>query len=253
MNNEFKTKIVGEVICGYRVIDKIWQGATSTVYKGIKLNNSYNSVIAIKILHSYRNSKQYLKQFIKEYKIQKSLNHPNIVKVFGFGKQENLYCIFMEYIEGKTLRLTYDENLIQEKNLFHIIIQIGKGISYIHSKNIIHNDIKPENIIVEKSCRWAKLTDFGYAVKKSFFRRNISIQGGTENYIAPERKKGISNFKTDIYSYGMIIEELLFEKLPSEELYDIVAKTTDKVPSQRDENVDDIVNQLEKIYKRIYK
>ncbi len=254
VRKEYKMKVVGEVICGYKIVDKIWQGATSTIYKGLKStrNGKYGNIVAIKILHPYRNSHFHIGQFIKEYKIQKSLKHPNIVKVFGFGKEGSIYCIFMEYIEGKSLRLAQQESQIPPGNLFSLIIQIGKAISYIHSKKIIHNDIKPENIIVDKLCECAKLTDFGYAEKLSFFKKQILTQGGTENYMAPERKKGISNFRTDIYSYGVIVEEFLLKEYRSEELYSIVAKATDPVPGKRFKSVDEIVGELEEIYRELY-
>jgi len=253
VRKDLKMKIVGEVVCGYKIADKIWQGATSTIYKGIKINSSarYGNITAIKILHPYRNSNSHIEQFIKEFKIQKSLKHQNIVEVFGFGKGNNLYCIFMEYIEGKSLRLTHQEKHIPLKNLLSLIIQVGKAISYIHSKKIIHNDIKPENIIVDKLCECAKLTDFGYAEKLTFFKKHIFTQGGTENYMAPERKKGISNFSTDTYSYGIIIEELLLKEHGDEKLYNLVAKATDPVSWRRFKSVDEVVEILEGIYRKL--
>lgn len=255
VRKEYKMKIVGEIICGYKIADKIWQGATSTIYKGLKStrNAKYGDIVAIKVLHPYRNSKSYIEQFIKEYKIQKSLKHQNIVEVSGFGKEGDIYCIFMEYIEGKSLRLTHQERQIPPENLLSLIIQIGKAISYIHSKKIIHNDIKPENIIVDKLCECAKLTDFGYAEKLSFFKKHVFTQGGTENYMAPERKKGTSDFRTDIYSYGVIIEEFLLKEYGSEELYSIVAKATDSVSWRRYKSADEIVGALEEIYRELYR
>ena len=253
VRKDYKMKIIGEIICGYKIADKIWQGATSTIYKGLKCTNSarYGNIVAMKVLHPYRNSNSHIEQFIKEYKIQKSLKHQNIVKVSGFGKEGSIYCIFMEYIEGKSLRLTHQERQIPPKNLLSLIIQLGKAISYIHSKKIIHNDIKPENVIVDKLCECAKLTDFGYAEKLSFFKKQVFTQGGTENYMAPERKKGVSNFTTDIYSYGVIIEEFLLKEYGDEKLYSIVAKATDPVPWRRFKSVDEIVEELEKIYRKL--
>jgi len=253
VRKDYKMKIIGEIICGYKIADKIWQGATSTIYKGLKCASSarYGNIVAIKVLHPYRNSNSYIEQFIKEYKIQKSLKHQNIVEVFGFGREGSIYCIFMEYIEGKSLRLMHQERQIPPKNLLSIIIQIGKAISYIHSKKIIHNDIKPENIIVDKLCGCAKLTDFGYAEKLSFFKKQVFTQGGTENYMAPERKKGISNFTTDIYSYGIIIEEFLLKEYGDEKLYSIVAKATDPVSWRRLKSVDEIIGVLEDIYRKL--
>jgi len=247
-------KIGGEVIGGYKIVNKIWQGATSTIYKGLKFtrNAKYGNIVAIKILHPYRNSKLFIQQFIKEYKILKTLNHQNTIRVFGLWKKGGIYCIFMEYIEGKSLRLTHQEKQIPPKNLLFLTIQIGKALSYIHSKKIIHNDIKPENVVVDKLYECAKLTDFGNAKKLPFFKKQVFTQGGTEKYMAPERKKGVSNFRTDIYSYGVIIKEFLLKEYENEKLHSIAVKATDPVPLKRFKSVDEIVMALEGIYRKLY-
>ena len=243
---EYKVKLTGEVIGGYKIEEKIWQGATSTIYKGISLNGpgKYGKIIAIKVLHPYRKDPLQIRQFLKEIKIQKRLNHPNIVKVYKGGKFNGFLFMFAEYVDGKSLRMVAQEKEIPFEKVIHIMVEVGKGLSYIHKRGIIHNDIKPENIIVSKDFDVVKLTDFGYAEKLRGFLKSHSLPGGTERYMAPERKKGNYDFRSDIYSLGRVFEELLKKEIDSPEIYEIIIKATHQEPSKRYQTVEEFIGKL---------
>lgn len=245
---EYKLKLTGEIIGGYKVGEKIWQGATSTIYKGFSLNGpgKYGKIIAIKVLHPYRKSPLQIRQFLKEVKLQKKLEHPNIIKVYGGGKFNDLLLMFAEYVDGKSLRMVIQEKEILLKKIIYILTEVGKALSYLHRKGIIHNDIKPENIIVSKNFDVIKLTDFGYAEKLCRFLKYPSLPGGTEKYMAPERKKGKGyyDFRSDIYSLGRVLEELLHEEIESPEIYEIIIKATHNDPSKRYQTIDEFIEEL---------
>jgi len=246
---EYVVKLTGEVFNGYTVEEKIWQGATSTVYR-CSGSGRYGNIVAIKVLHPYRNHLSQIKQFIREAKIQARLRHKNIVEVYGVGRKDHLVAIFMEYVNGMNLRAAYQSMDIPADKMLRFFIELTETVDYIHSKGVIHNDIKPENIIVGKSLDILKLTDFGYAsrLRRWFGRENIS-NGGTEQYMAPERGKGISDKKSDIYSIGILLDEFLKDKLKgSEEIYSIIVKATQKEPFRRYESAADLKFDLEKLY-----
>jgi serine/threonine-protein kinase len=209
MEQEYKLKLIGEEIENYKVEERIWQGGTSTIYRGICENGIFGKVVAIKVLHPYRTESYQIKNFKKEFKILKKLSHPNVIKVYKIGKEGNLYYFIMEYIDGKSLRNFYEKNSeIFSQSILYILIKTGEGIEYIHSKKIVHNDIKPENIIVGNNLKDVKIIDFGYAEKIGFLKRRNNLTGGTEKYVAPERKKGFIDFKSDIYSYCVMLEDI---------------------------------------------
>jgi len=250
MEKEYRLKLIGEEIENYKIEGRIWQGGTSTIYKGICENGIYGKVVAIKVLHPYRKESYQVKIFKKEFKILKNLSHPGIIKVHKFGKKNGLYYIIMEYIEGKNLRNFYEKNTeIFPQTILYILIKLGEAIKYIHSKNIVHNDIKPENVIVGNNLKDVKIIDFGYAEKISFFKRRKNFGGGTEKYTAPERKKGIIDLKSDIYSYCVMLEEYLSFFDFYEEIYPVIYLGTSEDFKKRPE-IEDILNVLKEIYNK---
>ncbi|MFN4227066.1 MAG: serine/threonine-protein kinase [Candidatus Ratteibacteria bacterium] len=244
---QYKLRLKGEIIENYKIEGIIWQGGTSTIYKGIPQNADIQKPIAIKILNPYRNLKHQINAFKKEYKILKSLSHPDIIKVYKFGKIEQLYYMIMEYIDGNNLRTILNKNSeIPYFTILRILIRIGEAIEYIHLKKIVHNDIKPENILISKDFLNLKLIDFGFAQKIRFFKRTTYI-GGTDKYLAPERKKGISDFKSDIYSYGIMIEELLSNYEIFEKIYPIINLAKSENPEKRPP-LKEIIKNLKELY-----
>jgi Serine/threonine protein kinase len=251
MEKEYKLKIIGKEIENYKIEGRIWQGGTSTIYKGICEEGIYGKVVAIKVLHPYRKESYQVKIFKKEFRILKNLSHPSIIKVHRFGKKNGLYYIIMEYIDGKSLRNFYEKNSeIFPQTILYILIKVGEGIEYIHSKKIVHNDIKPENVIVGNNLKYVKIIDFGYAEKIGFFKRRDNLIGGTEKYVAPERKKGFIDLKSDIYSYCVMLEEYLSLFDFYEEIYPVINLGKSENFKKRPK-IEDILDVLRGIYKRL--
>jgi serine/threonine-protein kinase len=243
----YKFKLKGGFLENYKIEEVIWHGGTSTIYKGLSQDSDLNKIVAIKVLHPYRNLPHQIKAFKKEFKILKNLSHPNIIKVYKFGRVDKIYYIIMEYIDGKSLRNILNENSeVSSRTILKILIKVGEAIEYVHSKKVIHNDIKPENILISKNFLDLKIIDFGYAEKLPVFRR-INYTGGSEKYIAPERKKGIISFKSDIYSYGVMIEEVLSSYDLIEEIYPYILLSQSENPEKRPP-LKEIIKKLKEIY-----
>ncbi|HOL21371.1 MAG TPA: serine/threonine-protein kinase [bacterium] len=246
---EYVVKLTGDVFNGYTVEEKIWQGATSTVYR-CRGSGRYGNIVAIKVLHPYRNHPSQIQQFIREAKIQASLRHKNIVEVYGVGRKDHLVAIFMEYVNGISLRVASQTVDIPAGTFIKFFIDLADTVDYIHKRGIIHNDIKPENIIIGKSLNILKLTDFGYAEKlHRWFGRKNGYSGGTEGYMAPERAKGLSDKRSDIYSIGVLLDEFLKDKLEGrEEIYSIIVKATQRDPFKRYASAAELKFDLETLY-----
>ncbi|HPP66586.1 MAG TPA: serine/threonine-protein kinase [bacterium] len=208
------SKREGQIIEGYEIIEQIWQGSTAGVYlaKSTKSDLAFGPYVAIKLFsanHSHLNTPTHRRQFKKEAQITMRLNHPNIVKVYKFFQNQMDMGIFMEYVPGKSMRQWSLEKSFSIEEILAIFKALLSALAYLEQHRIVHKDIKPENIIISQNLQEIKLTDFGYAIKKTFFPRDSFPYAGTEKYMAPERKTGIATFQSDIYSVGKIIEEFL--------------------------------------------
>lgn len=245
MNGNNKLKLPFSFIGKYSIEERIWQGATSTIYKGV---SDDGEILAVKMLHPYRSEKHQIRMFKKEFKILKSLSHPNLLKVYKLGKIKGFFYILMEYVDGKSLRVFFNSNIeIFPDTILYILIKTGETIEYIHSRKIIHNDIKPENVLVGNNLKDIKLIDFGFAEKIGFFKKKIDYIGGTEKYSAPEKKSGIVDLRSDIYSYGVMLEEYLFNYDFFEKIYHVVMLAKSKDISKRP-SIGEILRELRKIY-----
>ncbi len=213
-------------ISGYILEEKIGGGAFSTVYKATVSSDSNNEkrTVAIKILNDKIikvEGNKVIKQFEREADITIQLNHENVVKVYEWGYLNGHHAIVMEYVEGKNLNeFMIEPSKYPFKKLIEIGYKISKGLVYIHQNGIVHKDIKPENILISNDTNIVKITDFGIAkIPKKWWQRDIFEKAGTErkyshiSYASPEQKKGRSTTKSDIYSLGVVIDELMVAKL----------------------------------------
>ena len=198
----------------YELISKIGSGGTSDVYlaQDIKLNRR----VAIKILaKTYSFEKNFVARFKKEAQILARLNHPNIVAIYDWGQYEDSYFICMEYAEGQSLEeIINKQGILSPLTTAKFAIQICNALEAAHDHDLIHRDIKPQNIIVTAD-GIVKITDFGIA--KSLIEDNTKTINilGTSYYISPEQAQGkILSCSTDIYSLGIVMYEMITADLP---------------------------------------
>lgn len=199
----------------YEILDKIGTGGMATVYKA--KDNLLNRFVAIKILRdSLEGEKQVVSNFIKEAQSAASLAHNNIVSVFDVGEEDGLNYMVMEYVDGITLKAYIKEKgVLPWQEACDFAIQIGQGINEAHLQNIIHRDIKPQNILMTKD-KVLKVTDFGIA--KAVASETTVVGGtalGSVHYISPEQARGgFTDARSDIYSLGIVLYEMLTGKVP---------------------------------------
>ena len=211
-------KFVGKRLDGrYEIRDIIGIGGMAVVYKAY--DNIEDRIVAIKILkEEFSTNDEFLRRFKNESKAIAVLSHPNIVKVFDVSFGEIFQYIVMEYIDGITLK-TYIENQgsLHWNDAINFTTQILRGLQHAHDKGIVHRDIKPQNIMVLPDGT-IKVTDFGIARFARNEHKTITDKViGSVDYISPEQAKGEpTDEKTDMYSVGVMLYEMLTGKLPFE-------------------------------------
>lgn len=199
----------------YEILEKIGNGGMATVYKA--KCHVLNRYVAIKILKDeFTTDTEFIKKFNSEAQSAASLTHPNIVSIYDVGNEDNLYYIVMELIQGKTLKeIIIEDGMLAWKWSVNIAIQIASALEVAHKNNIIHRDIKPHNIIITED-GIAKVTDFGIA--KAVSNSTITAFGttiGSVHYFSPEHAKGgYTDAKSDLYSLGIVLYEMLTSKVP---------------------------------------
>lgn len=234
----------------YELIEKIGEGGMAEVYKAkCRLLNRY---VAVKILKSYYcDNIEFLNKFKQEASSAASLSHNNIVAIYDIGAEDNINYIVMEYIDGKTLKQIINEQKVLGNNEAIILaIQIAKALECAHSNNIIHRDVKPHNIMVTKN-GIVKVTDFGIAkATSSVTITNSDRIIGSAHYFSPEQAKGsVVDSKTDIYSLGIILYEMVTGKLPydAESPVSVALKHIQekvKPPKEINDNIPESLNSL---------
>lgn len=197
----------------YEIIEKIGSGGMADVYKA--KCHRLNRYVAIKILkQEFSGDKNFITKFRGEAQSAAGLSHPNIVSVYDVGDDEGLHYIVMELVEGITLKKFIEKKgRLDIKEAVGITIQIAQGMEAAHNNNIIHRDIKPQNIIISREGK-VKVADFGIAraVSANTYTQNAI---GSVHYLSPEQARGgYSDEKSDIYSLGVTLYEMLSGTLP---------------------------------------
>ncbi|AYD40018.1 Stk1 family PASTA domain-containing Ser/Thr kinase [Clostridium fermenticellae] len=199
----------------YELLEKIGEGGMALVYKA--KCHLLNRFVAVKILKKqFSNDSDFVKKFKREATAAASLSDNNIVDIYDVGTQDDINYIVMEYIDGKTLKQIITQNKrINTTRAVNIAIQISKALACAHKNNIIHRDIKPHNIMVTDD-GVVKVTDFGIAkASNSVTITNSSKVMGSAHYFSPEQAKGsFVDFRTDIYSFGIVIYEMVTGRVP---------------------------------------
>lgn len=197
----------------YEVIGRIGSGGMSDVYKG--RDTKLNRFVAIKVLkQEFQEDTNFVRKFQVEAESAAGLIHPNIVGVYDVGEEDGLYYIVMELVEGITLKEYVEKKgRLEAKEAISIAIQVSLGIEAAHNNQIIHRDIKPQNIIISKEGK-VKVTDFGIARAASSNTISSNVMGSV-HYTSPEQARGgYSDTKSDIYSLGITMYEMVTGKVP---------------------------------------
>ena len=201
----------------YEILERVGSGGMSDVYKA--KCHKLNRFVAIKVLkQDYSEDKSFVAKFKTEAQSAAGLSHPNIVNVYDVGEDNGLYYIVMELIEGITLKQYIErKGRLTIKESVSIAIQVAQGIEAAHNNHIIHRDIKPQNIIISKEGK-VKVTDFGIARATTANTNTINSNAvGSVHYISPEQARGgYIDEKSDIYSLGITLFEMLTGRVPFE-------------------------------------
>lgn len=197
----------------YEIIEKVGSGGMADVYKA--RCHRLNRFVAIKVLKAeYSDDTTFVLKFRAEAQSVAGLSHPNIVNVYDVGDDDGLYYIVMELVEGITLKSFIErKGKLEVKEAVGIAIQIAAGLEAAHDNHIIHRDIKPQNIIISREGK-VKVTDFGIAKAATSNTINSNAMGSV-HYISPEQARGgYSDEKSDIYSLGITLYEMLTGRVP---------------------------------------
>lgn len=198
----------------YEIVSHIGAGGMADVYKA--RDTRLNRFVAIKVLkEEFSSDKNFVVKFRAEAQSAAGLSHPNIVNVYDVGDEGGLYYIVMELVEGITLKKFIEKKgKLTVREALGITIQIAQGMEAAHANHIIHRDIKPQNIIISREGK-VKVTDFGIAKAATSNTISAGQALGSVHYISPEQARGgYSDEKSDIYSLGVTMYEMLSGRMP---------------------------------------
>ncbi len=217
-NNITMSKAAAHQIPGYKILGKLGSGAMAIVYKARQL--SLNRTVAIKILpNRFSENPQYVDRFYKEGKAAAKLNHNNIVQAIDVGEAGGYHYFVMEYVEGRTL---YDDlsagKVFSEQEALDKVIQVAEALKHAHNRGLIHRDVKPKNIMINKAGE-IKLADMGLARETADIETAKTEAGkayGTPYYIAPEQIRGEIDIdgRVDIYALGCTFYHMVTGQVP---------------------------------------
>jgi serine/threonine-protein kinase len=208
--------LINSTIGEYRLVEKLGEGGMGEVYQGV--HSKIGRVVAVKILSQASAGPEFVERFLNEARIQAGLQHNNIATLYDFLEYDGQPCIIMEYIEGQTLtdciRSWGCLPLSEALRYFHSIVE---AIDYVHSRGIVHRDIKSTNVKITPSGQ-VKLLDFGIA--KSGASPALTVTGsfiGTLQYLSPEQiQGGLADARSDIWALGVLLYEMTTSRLPFE-------------------------------------
>jgi len=268
------SQMIGTVLSGrYRLEAKLGSGGMSTVY--LARDDTLDRAVAVKVMHREMSEQaDQLERFRQEARAVAKLSHPNVVAVIDAGEDGGHPYIVFEYVEGETLKQRINRlGALDPQEALAYAIEIARGLTVAHARNMVHRDIKPQNVLIDSEGR-AKLTDFG--ISRQLEQDGMTATGrvlGTTDYVAPEQAMGHPvDPRSDIYSLGVVLYEMLIGQVPfhadsqvgvamkhvNEELPDVqarrsevsaaaalvVERATAKEPAERYQDVGEMIDDL---------
>jgi serine/threonine-protein kinase len=263
------------VIGQYRIVKQIGRGGMATVYKAYQPN--LDRYVAVKVLAPDRVETNFTTRFELEARAIAKLRHRNILTIFDYGRQGDMFYLTMEYVSGGTLkeRLGWPQDLTYAVS---IISQVGDALAYAHRQGMVHRDVKPANILLAEE-DWPLLSDFGLAkVLEDSLQLTVSGASiGTPQYMSPEQAQGLSvDQRSDIYSLGVVLYETVTGRPPfgtdspvaiilrhinepitppntlrsdvPEALEQVILKSLAKPPDDRYQRMEDFLDDLQEAY-----
>ena len=210
------SKMIGTVLSGrYRLEAKLGSGGMSTVY--LARDTTLDRPVAVKVMHREMSEQaDQLERFRQEARAVAKLSHPNVVAVIDAGEDGGYPYIVFEYVEGETLKARINRvGALDVQEALAYAIEIGRGLTVAHARNMVHRDIKPQNVLIDAEGR-AKLTDFG--ISRQLEQDGMTATGrvlGTTDYVAPEQAMGRgADQRSDIYSLGVVLFEMFTGEVP---------------------------------------
>jgi len=275
MSSPPSSSMIGTVLSGrYRLEAKLGSGGMSTVY--LARDDTLDRPVAVKVMHREMSEQEdQLQRFRQEARAVAKLTHPNVVAVIDAGEDGGHPYIVFEYVKGETLKQRIGRvGALDTQEAIAYAIEVARGLSVAHSRNMVHRDIKPQNVLIDEEGR-AKLTDFG--ISRQLEQEGVTATGrvlGTTDYVAPEQAMGKDiDIRSDIYSLGVVLYEMLVGQVPfhadsqvgvamkhvNEELPDVqrrrseasaavalvVERATAKNPDERYQTVAEMIDDLE--------
>jgi serine/threonine-protein kinase len=268
------SQMIGTVLSGrYKLEAKLGSGGMSTVY--LANDGTLDRAVAVKVMHREMSEQpDQLERFRQEARAVAKLSHPNVVAVIDAGEDSGHPYIVFEYVEGETLKQRIARvGALDTQEALAYAIEIARGLTVAHGRNMVHRDIKPQNVLIDAEGR-AKLTDFG--ISRQLEQDGMTATGrvlGTTDYVAPEQAMGHPvDPRSDIYSLGVVLYEMLIGQVPfhadsqvgvamkhvNEELPDVqqrrpeisaaaalvVERATAKDPAERYQEVGEMIDDL---------
>jgi eukaryotic-like serine/threonine-protein kinase len=275
MNARPSSSMIGTVLSGrYRLEAKLGSGGMSTVY--LARDDTLDRAVAVKVMHREMSEQEdQLERFRQEARAVAKLSHPNVVSVIDAGEDGGHPYIVFEYVKGETLKQRIGRiGALDTQEAIAYAIEVARGLGIAHARNMVHRDIKPQNVLIDDEGR-AKLTDFG--ISRQLEQAGVTATGrvlGTTDYVAPEQAMGRGvDPRSDVYSLGVVLYEMLIGQVPfhadsqvgvamkhvNEELPDVqrrrseasaavalvVERATAKNPAERYQAIGEMIDDLE--------
>jgi eukaryotic-like serine/threonine-protein kinase len=216
MSTRPSSSMIGTVLSGrYRLEAKLGSGGMSTVY--LARDETLDRPVAVKVMHREMSEQEdQLQRFRQEARAVAKLTHPNVVSVIDAGEDGGHPYIVFEYVKGETLKQRINRvGALDPQEAIAYAIEVARGLSVAHARNMVHRDIKPQNVLIDEEGR-AKLTDFG--ISRQLEQDGVTATGrvlGTTDYVAPEQAMGKEvDPRSDVYSLGVVLYEMLIGQVP---------------------------------------